>query len=254
MSENESNQRSHHNGFTLIELLVVIAIIAILAGMLLPALAKAKAKTQQTACRSNLRQLGIAFLMYVDNHRDIFPGPASRGAYVPMTEDWIYWRGTRGPRDIQLSAIAPYLGRFDTNMFRCPGDKDVLVRERQYVVTANPPLYLFSYSLNSLGANSSGTASLGISSLYGAGAPALHYRAASIKNPVMKIMLVEENGDPAAGAVIDDGRWVPSGSATTGNIVSSRHSKKCTLLFADGHIQTERPIFAARVEHYDPNR
>src|SRR5512135_3139347 len=60
-------------GFTLVELLVVIAIIAVLASLLLPALARAKQRSQRAACVSNLKQIGLAFMVYLDDHRDRFP-------------------------------------------------------------------------------------------------------------------------------------------------------------------------------------
>jgi type II secretory pathway pseudopilin PulG len=255
----------------LIELLVVIAIIAILAGLLLPALAKSKEKAQHTGCRNNIRQLGLAFLLYLPDHNDTFPGVASKGAYEPMKEDWIFWNINRPVSDPtvppgfflnpQNSAIGPYIGRFSTNLFRCPADKDVLDREKQWQRNpTGPNPYLYSYSLTSVFTDRN----RGVGSVYQRNQPPLHFKSANIKNPALKIMLVEENGDPAYGDVIDDGRWVPPGNILSGRHKYSRGRRvptatfrsrgKGTVIMADGHVEVVSPQFASIPDNHDPTR
>jgi prepilin-type N-terminal cleavage/methylation domain-containing protein len=78
------------DAFTLTELLIVIAIIAILAALLLPALAKAKAKAQRTACLNNQKQIGLSFTMWAGEHNDKYPSTVdvSEGGSKALYETW----------------------------------------------------------------------------------------------------------------------------------------------------------------------
>jgi prepilin-type N-terminal cleavage/methylation domain-containing protein len=114
MITNKKVPKSH--AFTLIELLVVIAIIAILAALLLPALAKAKAKAQRTACTSDQKQIGLSFTMWADDHQDKYPSVVdiSEGGSKTLTGTWEHF-----------TTMSNELGT--PKLLHCPSDSEKLL-------------------------------------------------------------------------------------------------------------------------------
>jgi len=219
-----------HRGFTLIELLVVIAIIAILAGMLLPALSKAKAKAQAIQCLSNLKQLTLAWTMYSGDFQDRLVLN-----HLGTTNAWIGGNvsalpGATNELDIRNGRLFSY--NSSVGIYRDPAALELpngLKAQRARI----PRGIVRTYSMNGrLGSQA------GLEGILGARFP-FFYKHSDIISPSPSgcLVFVDESKE-----TVDDGYYATQGptSRTWQNSPTARHGKAAALSFADGHSEVYR--------------
>jgi prepilin-type N-terminal cleavage/methylation domain-containing protein/prepilin-type processing-associated H-X9-DG protein len=218
-------------GFTLVELLVVIGIIALLAGILLPTLGRARESSNRLGCASNLRQLAVAFNLYANDNNDRFPFCAGLGENNP-SGDWIYWQRGRNVKD---SRIAKYIDAFGGKVLRCPTDQ-AEVHTRQL----SPDPYLFSYTMNQPMSSDPNYVTTPVP-------------LSAMRRPTEKLLLVEEDE-----RTLDDGNFSPYGVGLTWqNDLAARHERNSTdprgnVAFIDGHVEFVTRSYTRTANHYDP--
>ncbi|MGZ8938411.1 MAG: type II secretion system protein [Limisphaerales bacterium] len=231
--------RRSATGFTLIELLVVIAIIAILAGMLLPALARAKLKGTQAVCLNNHKQLGLGFNMYAADNNDSMAGTQPPHATVNLQSGG-YWpapTGTTANMRTDLALQRYFLAMSNAPLFKyvpayyshqCPGD----TRYKHRKVGQGFAFGSYSKTAGMNGGDATGIAWPGQRS---------YVKISSIDSASEAAVFVEE-ADPRGANL---GTWVmdtylsPSGG-TLGWVdpFAIFHGNVSTFSFADGHAES----------------
>jgi len=223
---------SRRGGFTLIELLVVIAIIAILAGMLLPALAKSKTKAQGIGCLNNLRQMMLGWRQYADDDndtlllaRDIVDG--KRSVWV---KGWLDYSSAAANWDrnidVAKSPLMPYIGN-NFSIWKCPADHVTVKNSRGEKlprVRSNSMSQVFD----------DGT-------WLPAGNWRIYKKMSTIVNPVKTWVLLDEHPDSVNDPAFAVQMYRPD--AKTAQIIdvpASYHNGACGFSFADGHSEIHK--------------